>query len=147
MMINPHVFAAGCPTEATGDNTDPATRIACTPAELGEWFTHLPGRLAHLAVVWWPWLLAGALLVLVLVLAARAGHRRLWRRAVARGYWVQLTPPRTVNPAQAGQVWRRPSTRPAVTTARAPRRCSIPSVRSRPAPRGRAALVLGGRAS
>jgi hypothetical protein len=105
-MINHHVFTAGCPTPAAGGKPDPATRISCTPAELGEWFTQLPARLTHLGAVWWPWLLAGALVVLVVTLAVRAVHRRAWRRAVRRGYWVQLTPPRVLDPVQAGNVWR-----------------------------------------
>ena len=105
-MIHPLVTADGCPTRAADRGTDPVTRLGCTVSGAGDWLTGAPGRLAHWAALWWPCLLAGALVVLVLVLAARHGHRRAWRRAVRRGYWVQLTPPRVLDPVQAGNVWR-----------------------------------------
>ena len=47
-MINPHVFTAGCPTEAAGDTTDPATRIGGTVSK------SLPHVLSLLAVLSWP---------------------------------------------------------------------------------------------
>jgi hypothetical protein len=54
----------------------------------------------------WPWLLAVAVAVMALVTAAWVAYRVAWRRAVAGGYWVQVTPPRVVDTARAGHVWR-----------------------------------------
>lgn len=111
-MPTPPVFtAADCPpppagTPPAGTETDPAVRVGCDLAGLGGWFDALPARLADLAVTWWPWLLTAALAAVLLYLVARRVHRVLWRRAVGRGYWVQLTPPRTLDPTHAGHVWR-----------------------------------------
>ncbi|GIE99491.1 hypothetical protein [Paractinoplanes rishiriensis] len=105
-MIHLLVTADGCPTRAADSGTDPVTRLGCTVSGAGDWLTLVPGRLAHWAAVSWPWLLASALVVLVATLAVRAVYRRAWRRAVRRGYWVQLTPPRVLDPLQSGNVWR-----------------------------------------
>ncbi len=96
----------GCPPVADGQPSDPVSGLGCSVSDLGSWAEQAPGRLAHLAAVWWPWLAAGALAAVVAALLVRAVHRRLWRRAVGTGYWVQLTPPRTLDLGQAGNVWK-----------------------------------------
>lgn len=98
--------AGSCPASAAGGKPDPVTELGCTVTGAGDWLAALPGRLVHLAAVGWPWLLAAALLLGALLLVVRVAYRRVWRRTVRRGYWVQLTPPRMLDPAQAGQVWR-----------------------------------------
>jgi hypothetical protein len=66
----------------------------------------LPARLWHLAVVGWPWLAAVAVVVVVLAVATGLARRMLWARAARRGYWVAITPPRTIDPARYAAVWR-----------------------------------------
>jgi len=105
-LVPSALVSSGCPEPPAGTERDPATRLGCAVSGVGDWLTGAPGRLADLAAEWWPLLLAGALLVLAVVLAVRAGYRRLWCREVRRGYWVRLTPPRVLDPAQAADVWR-----------------------------------------
>ncbi len=80
------------------------------PSALGQWITHLPAHLAalwHVAgALWWPWLPLLALAVLVGTFAVRLAMRALWRRVAAGGYWVAITPPRSVDPARWGLAWR-----------------------------------------
>jgi hypothetical protein len=105
-LISPELVSAGCPEPPAGTERDPATRLGCAVSGVGDWLSTAPGRLVDLAAQWWPLLLAGVLVVLAVVLAVRAGYRRLWRREVRAGYWVRLTPPRVLDVAQAADVWR-----------------------------------------
>jgi hypothetical protein len=83
------------------------------PNRLGRWLEDLPGhavRLAHplahlMAALWRPWLPVAALAVVVAGIAVRVATRVAWRRAVAGGYWLAVTPPRKVNPSEAAAVW------------------------------------------
>lgn len=95
-----------CPASAAGGKPDPVTELGCTVTGAGDWLAALPGRLVHLAAVGWPWLLAAVVLLGALLLVVRVAYRRVWRRTVRRGYWVQLIPPRVLDPTQAGGVWR-----------------------------------------
>src|SRR5262245_40021445 len=81
------------------------------PTVLGRRVHNLPGHLADVwhmvAALWRPW---APLLVLAVALgtfAARLALAKLWRRVASGGYWVQVTPPRTVEQARWGLVWRR----------------------------------------
>jgi len=84
----------------------PVSRAVCGIPDAGTWLQELPARLWHLVLTGWPWLLFAALAAALLTFVARQVHRAAWRRAVAGGYWVRLTPPRVVDPGQAGNVWR-----------------------------------------
>ena len=106
MIIPRLLIASGCAPAPGGPPRDPATRVGCGVSGIGSWLAVLPSRLGHLLAQWWPWLAAGVLLAVLVVLAGRAAHRAAWRRAVDRGYWVELTPTRTPDPRQAAQVWR-----------------------------------------
>ncbi|MBX7266498.1 hypothetical protein KIF24_10955 [Micromonospora sp. Llam7] len=74
--------------------------------DLGAWATGLPGWLWHLATGGWPGLVLVAAVVAALVVVVRVVHRWWWRRAVAGGFWVRITPPRTVDVTRAGAGWR-----------------------------------------
>ena len=96
----------GCP-KAPGDaEPSPAARAVCGVGDAGSWVTGLPARLWHLAAGGWPWLVAAAVLLVVLALVVRVVHRAAWRRAVAGGYWVRVIPPRVVDQAHAEDGWR-----------------------------------------
>lgn len=77
------------------------------PMTFSRWFGDLPVRLAHAAAaLWWPWLPLAAVALLAATVAGRRVYRRAWRRAAAGGYWVAVVPPREVDPARWGKVWR-----------------------------------------
>ena len=73
------------------------------------WITDFPAHAAwllqHARALWWPWLPLLALAVVVATVAFRVAHRAAWRRAVAGGYWLAVTPPRTVDPGSHANVW------------------------------------------
>ncbi len=102
----PVLAEPGCPVPPGDTQRSPAVRAVCGIGDLSSWVTQLPARAWHGAAAGWPWLLAAALVVLVLALAVRAAHRAAWRRAVAGGYWVQVIPPRVVDPGHAEDGWR-----------------------------------------
>ncbi|MDG4798815.1 hypothetical protein [Micromonospora sp. WMMD1082] len=81
------------------------------PDTLGQWITNLPAHLAGLwhavGSLWWPWVPLLVLAVVLSVIAVRLALWVLWRRVAAGGYWVEITPPRTVEAARWGLVWRR----------------------------------------
>jgi hypothetical protein len=81
------------------------------PSALGLWTSNLSTYLAALwhtaGVLWWPWTPLFALVVLVAAIAVRLVRAALWQRVAAGGYWVAVTPPRQVDPARWGLVWRR----------------------------------------
>jgi hypothetical protein len=81
------------------------------PTTLGQWINNLPahlGRLWQMAeAVWWPWLPLVALAVVVGIVTVRLAQYALWRRAASGGYWVAIIPPRSVDVARWGLVWRR----------------------------------------
>ena len=94
--------------------------------------THLVGLWHTAGALWWPWaapdpagwwwhrvmsgwhwvtsnaVLLGLLVLLAVtvVAAARVTRRWLWRRAVARGCWMAVIPPRQTHPGQSAAVWR-----------------------------------------
>jgi hypothetical protein len=82
-----------CAAAPAGQSAAPAARVLCGVSRVGGWANRLPGRLWHLALTDWPWLLAAAAAAAVLVAAGRIAYRAAWRRAVAGGYWVQVTRP------------------------------------------------------
>ena len=94
------------------------------PNRIGRWVTDVPGlarRLGHLVVaLWWPWLPLAVLLVLAGAVAVRVAYRAAWRRAVAGGYWLAITPPRTVDAARFAKLW--PTLRPLAVAAGGGRR-------------------------
>ncbi|MDQ7905976.1 hypothetical protein RB614_15800 [Phytohabitans sp. ZYX-F-186] len=90
---------------------DGAGSLLDWPTRLGQWISNLPSHLValwHAAErLWWPW---APLLILSMVLgtvAVRLALAALWRRVAAGGYWVEITPTRTVDVARWGLVWRR----------------------------------------
>ncbi len=89
------------------------------PNRIGQWLTDVPGlarRLGHLAAaLWWPWLPLAVLLVVLAALAVRIAYRAAWRRMVAGGYWLAITPPRSVEAARFGKLW--PTLHPLAATA------------------------------
>ena len=81
------------------------------PDTLSRWITDLPahlGELRHTAeVLWWPWVPLFGLAAVLGTVAVRLTAGLLWRRVAQGGYWVAITPPRTVDAARWGLVWRR----------------------------------------
>jgi hypothetical protein len=80
------------------------------PTTFGQWITHLPAHAVKLwraaGALWWPWAPLLALAVLLGAIAVRLALRRWWRRVTAGGYWVAITPPRTVDAVRWGLAWR-----------------------------------------
>ncbi|MEV6926717.1 hypothetical protein AB0M46_19740, partial [Dactylosporangium sp. NPDC051485] len=81
------------------------------PDSLGQWLTNVPTHLAawwHAAgALWLPWAPLLVLAVVLAVFGVRLTLRALWRRAAGGGYWVAITPPRSVDAARWPLVWRR----------------------------------------
>ena len=98
---------SGCEAPPGVDVPDsPVNRALCDVPSVGRWFDDLPARLWDwVQVLAWPWLPLIAVTVAAVVIAVRAAHRAAWRHEAAAGYWVRLTPPRVLDPGQAGQVW------------------------------------------
>lgn len=94
--------ASACPPA----DDDAAAGLVCGLGDLGGWAADLPGRIVQAAASGWGGLTVTLLTVLLGVLAVRVVHRRWWRRAAAGGYWVRITPPRTVDVGRAGGGWR-----------------------------------------
>jgi hypothetical protein len=78
-------------------------------AGYSRWAADLPAHLRwlwyHAAAVWWPWLPLAVLLIGAIAIASRLAWRTAWRRAVAGGYWLAVTPPRSIDPGRLAKLW------------------------------------------
>jgi len=102
--------APGCPSLPPGETGAGVAKAVCSVGGWGEAVTNLPSWLWHLAVdnvadnrvriVWW------ALLAVVLGVACYTWRRWLWRRAVGRGSWLEVVPPRETAVTASTAVWR-----------------------------------------
>lgn len=103
----PPVWALGASCDQVPtDSPTPASELLCGVYGLGAWVAGLPGLLRELFTAGWTQLLAVAAVTAVLMVAVRVLRGWWWRRAVAAGYWVRITPPRTVDVAASGGGWR-----------------------------------------
>ena len=79
------------------------------PNRVSQWLADVPGlarRLWHLvAALWWPWLPLAVLVVLAVTVAAWLAYRAAWRRVMAGGYWLSITPPRSVDAGRWDRLW------------------------------------------
>jgi hypothetical protein len=95
-----------CADPSPSPSRSPVQRAACEVPSLGDRLVHWPFWLMRwLAGHWW-WLLLAALAVAAVVVAARAVRGWVWRREVAAGGFVQITPPRRLTVADSGRTWR-----------------------------------------
>jgi hypothetical protein len=84
----------------------PAVRAVCSLGSFGNWVSHLPERLAHLAQHYaWPAVPATALVLLAATVAWQVIRAVALRRTVAGGRQVRVVPPRALDLSQSGQVW------------------------------------------
>ncbi len=100
----------GCPSTSPGESGAGVAKAVCSVGGWGSAVGDLPSWLWHLLADNWVRFALWALLAVVLGGACYTWRRFTWRRAVGRGTWLEVVPPRETAVTASTAVWRLLST-------------------------------------
>jgi hypothetical protein len=103
LLFNPFWSSRPKPTPTPHPSPSAPTRPSAGPAG---WYATAKTWLVEFWAAWWPWLLFGSLLTAATGIGVYRLRRWLHRRAVLAGTWVEVIPPRQVNPGYSAVAWR-----------------------------------------
>jgi hypothetical protein len=98
---SPSPSVAGCVPGQAGMPDGVLGELLC-----GTWGPKAPAAVADFVRHRWPWLLAGLVVLVALVIAWRMWRRRVWRLHAVRARWLHIIPPVTATPAATVGLWR-----------------------------------------